>query len=239
MVPGAASARPLGYGTSARVGTAPLGMPGVARLVSPSGRGRHRPAARARGRATSLRTYVTVATTLSGAVLAGGASRRMGRDKALVEVDGVPMAGRVAAALRDAGAAEVLAVGGDAEALARLGLTPVADRWPGEGPLGGIVTALHAAAHDVVAVLACDLPFVTGEAITAIVDALGDADADAAVADVLLAVYRRSACLAPLEAALLAGERAPRHAFDGLDVVRVTLPDPSWAANVNRPEDLP
>ena len=180
-----------------------------------------------------------MATTLSGAVLTGGASRRMGRDKALVEVDGVPMAARVAAALRDAGATEVLAVGGDADALAPLGLTTVGDRWPGEGPLGGIVTALHAAANDVVAVLACDLPFVTGAAVRALVGALDEAEADVALADVLLGVYRRTTCLPVLQQALERGERAPRRALDGLHVVRVTLTDPSWAANVNRPEDLP
>src|SRR5262245_1565825 len=94
--------------------------------------------------------------SFSGAVLTGGASRRMGRDKALVEVDGRPMAGRVAAALREAGAAEVQAIGGDAAGLGELGLDVVPDRFPGEGPLGGIVTALSAASQPVTVVVACD-----------------------------------------------------------------------------------
>ena len=49
----------------------------------------------------------------AGAVLTGGRSSRMGRDKATLPVDGVPMAARVADALRRAGAEPVLAVGGD------------------------------------------------------------------------------------------------------------------------------
>ena len=59
---------------------------------------------------------------LSCAILAGGRSSRMGRDKALVEVDGRALALRVADALRRAGADPVAAVGGDLPALARLGL---------------------------------------------------------------------------------------------------------------------
>ena len=70
----------------------------------------------------------------------------MGRDKALLPVGGVPMALRVADALRAAGADEVVAVGGDATALAALGLTVVPDDHPGAGPLAAIVTALAAGA---------------------------------------------------------------------------------------------
>lgn len=94
-----------------------------------------------------------------GYVLCGGASRRMGRDKALVEVDGTALARRVADALAAAGAGRVTAVGGDATALCDRGLHVIADRWPGEGPLGGLVTALgdvERAAESAV-VLSCDL----------------------------------------------------------------------------------
>jgi molybdopterin-guanine dinucleotide biosynthesis protein A len=77
-----------------------------------------------------------------GAVLTGGSSRRMGTDKALLEVDGVAMAVRVARALDAAGATEVMCIGGDAPALAALGLIVVTDRHPGDGPLGAVITAL-------------------------------------------------------------------------------------------------
>ena len=82
----------------------------------------------------------------------------MGTDKALLVVDGRPLAVVAAEALRGAGATDVFAVGGDRAGLEAAGLRWVADRWPGEGPLGALVTALDASTADVVAVLACDRP---------------------------------------------------------------------------------
>ena len=70
-------------------------------------------------------------TAWVGAVLTGGASRRMGRPKADIEVDGVAMAARVADAMVAAGALDVARIGDE-----------VADHHPGEGPLGGVLTAL-------------------------------------------------------------------------------------------------
>ncbi|MBK9970940.1 MAG: NTP transferase domain-containing protein [Acidimicrobiaceae bacterium] len=70
----------------------------------------------------------------------------MGRDKALVPVHGAPMVMHVVSALRSAGCDPVQAIGGDAPALAALGLDVVGDGHPGEGPLGGVITALAASA---------------------------------------------------------------------------------------------
>src|SRR5687768_5401850 len=118
------------------------------------------PATRPAGAArppTAGRSELAERPPFAGAVLTGGASRRMGADKALVEGDGLAMARRAADALWAAGATEVMAVGGDAQALGRLSLEVVRDLHPGEGPLGGILTALAATDEDVVVVLACDL----------------------------------------------------------------------------------
>ena len=99
------------------------------------------------------------APAFAGAVLCGGASRRMGTDKALVQLQGRALASRIADALTAAGASRVVAIGGNAPALRALGLDVVSDLHPGEGPLGGIITALSCFAADteLVAVLACDL----------------------------------------------------------------------------------
>jgi molybdopterin-guanine dinucleotide biosynthesis protein A len=167
----------------------------------------------------------------------------MGTDKAFIEVGGRALATIARDALRDAGAREVMAIGGDGDAFEPLGLRAVADQWPGEGPLGGVVTALAAAAHDVVVVLACDLPAVDALAVTAVLSGLADANADAAVPmvdgvpQVLVAAYRRR-CGAPLEDALRAGTRRLRDAVDGLRVAHVALEEPGWVRNVNQPADL-
>lgn len=114
----------------------------------------------------------------AGVVLTGGASRRMGTDKALLEVAGMPMAARVADALAGAGCSPVWCQGGDARRLAALGLTVRPDPQPGSGPLGAIAAALaHSGGGAVVA--ACDLPDLTSEAVRGL---LHDPDRPAALA---------------------------------------------------------
>lgn len=182
------------------------------------------------------------APSLGGAVLSGGASSRMGTDKALIEIDGSPLILRAVAALTDAGADPVVAVGGDRRALESLGLTYVADRWPGEGPLGGIITALHTAPTETIAVLSCDLTGAASVAVRSVAGALGDADVAVPVVDGqsewLHAVWRRSA-LPALEAAFAEGIRAPRHATERLRVAQLLDGDPCWFHDADRPEDLP
>ena len=166
----------------------------------------------------------------------------MGADKALVELDGLAMARRAADALWAAGATQVVAVGGNAEELARLSLDVVADLHPGEGPLGGILTALAATEEDVVVVLACDLVAADAAAITAVVDGLGDADVAAPFHDgrheLLHAAYHRRA-ESPLTEAFADGERAPHRAVAGLSVASVTGVPAEALADADTPDDLP
>jgi molybdopterin-guanine dinucleotide biosynthesis protein A len=121
-------------------------------------------------------------SSFGGAVLCGGASRRMGRDKALVERNGRALAARVADALHEAGAVDVVFIGGNETSLRRLGHAVVPDGWPGEGPLGGVITALDALdALSLVAVLACDLLEPDPAAIAAVVSAAARRGVDVAV----------------------------------------------------------
>ena len=181
-----------------------------------------------------------------GYVLCGGASRRMGRDKALVAVDGVPMARRVADALTAAGARRVVAVGGDGAALAGLGLEVLADRWPGEGPLGGLVTALEdpaGAGAPVAVVLSCDLTDPDPLAIARAVAVRAEHDSDAAVPVVgsrrqwlHAAWHRRSAGI--LADVFAAGERSLAGAAPSLGIA--TIDDLAAAAvhDADTPDDL-
>jgi molybdopterin-guanine dinucleotide biosynthesis protein A len=177
----------------------------------------------------------------AGAILTGGGSSRMGRDKATLEVGGVAMAIRVAGALADSGASPVVAVGGDGPALEALGLVWTPDRYPAEGPLGGILTAFAAlAGHDLVAVMATDLPDLSAAAVSALVDGLGEHDAAMAGrehAEPLCAVWRVARCLPRLQGAFAAGERAVHRAMAGLDLVVVPV-SAQDLRNVNHPDDL-
>jgi molybdopterin-guanine dinucleotide biosynthesis protein A len=179
---------------------------------------------------------------LGGAVLAGGASRRMGTDKALVEVDGDALVLKATCALDAAGAVPVVVVGGNQAALEALGLRYVDDAWPGEGPLGGIITALEHIERDLIAVLACDLTDASAIAVRSVAGVLGDADVAVPVVEGrsqwLHAVWRRSA-LPTLRQAFVDGARAPRHAVDTLRVAQLLDGDPCWFHDADRPEDLP
>jgi molybdopterin-guanine dinucleotide biosynthesis protein A/rhodanese-related sulfurtransferase len=158
-----------------------------------------------------------VSEPFSGVVLAGGQSRRMGTDKAVLFAD------RVVAALEAAGAEEVLVVTDD-------------DR-PGNGPLGGIATALRRAAHDVVVILACDLPNAHPDGIRSVVDALADHDVALPPGEPLHAAWRRSA-LGEVDAAIDRRTLAVKAALDRLRVVEVGGLDAAWLLNVNEPLDL-
>jgi molybdopterin-guanine dinucleotide biosynthesis protein A len=175
-----------------------------------------------------------------GAVLCGGASSRMGRDKALVEIGGRTMVERVCAALDGAGCVPVVVVGGDGERLAAAtGRTALADAWPGEGPLGGVVVALRWFAErgdDGVVVAACDLADLTVDAVRDIAGGVGAAIALADRRHPSLARWPVAA-LEPLEALFASGTRSLHEALEALGAVEIPV-DEAALRNVNRPADL-
>lgn len=182
----------------------------------------------------------------AGAVLCGGQSRRMGRDKALIPVEGTPLVVRVARALRAAGAREVVAVGRHPGWLAEHGLVAVPDARPGQGPAGGVATALGVCHHEIVVVAGCDLVAPSPDAMAATVAALAS-HPGAAVAvprtggwlQWMHAAWRLAAAPA-LDAALDAGERAVGSVVEaaGLTVVEVEGVDPAALADADTPDDL-
>lgn len=176
----------------------------------------------------------------AGAILCGGASRRMGRDKALVEVEGVAMVVRVATALRAAGCWPVFAVGGDRSALDALGVQFVADLHPGEGPVGGVITALASCDATDVIVVGCDLAYLTVDTVHALVAADGAAPVTVVVTDrvqPLCARWSRDA-LGTVRALFAGGERRMMSVLGHLETQQVPA-DPQDLTNVNTPRDLP
>ena len=174
---------------------------------------------------------------LIGAVLCGGASRRMGADKATLRVGGVAMARRVADALVAAGCSPVVAVGGDSVELAGLGLEHIDDEFPGEGPLGGVLTALTVGSPAVV--VACDLVDLAPATVKSLAEALDEHDAAVAFSDraePLCAIWSDRA-VPVLRARFEAGERTMHRAIEGLDICWVTVA-PADLRNVNTPGDL-
>jgi molybdopterin-guanine dinucleotide biosynthesis protein A len=151
------------------------------------------------------------------------------------------MAVCVADALHECGCVEVVAVGGDGVGLAAVGLPFVADTHPGEGPLGGVITALrHFIDRDAVAVVACDLPALSAASMRSLFDSLAGYDVAVAIGDQLqpLCAVWRPQIVSDLLRAFDAGERSMRGALDDLSVVKVTLPERDLV-NVNAADDLP
>lgn len=107
-------------------------------------------------------------------ILAGGKSRRMGEDKATLVYEGQTLLARIVEQSILAQASHVVVVGGDPAWVDQFADEPrvgwVADRWPGEGPLGGIVTGFAAerlwGLNGPRVVLSCDLPLVRAEVIS-------------------------------------------------------------------------
>jgi molybdopterin-guanine dinucleotide biosynthesis protein A len=183
--------------------------------------------------------------TVSGAVLTGGASTRMGRDKARLELGGVPCATRVARVLEPL-CAELLLVGGDPPESAPGRRVP-----DPAGPvcaLRGLCGALEASGAGRVLVVATDLPLVTPDLLLALM-AWPEADAvvprSAEGPHPLCALYRREAALPAVRGLLAQGRLKLQGVLDALDtawlepadVARVD-PDGLALSNLNTPRDL-
>jgi molybdopterin-guanine dinucleotide biosynthesis protein A len=166
-----------------------------------------------------------------------------GVPKPLLALAGRPLAAFPMVALQQAGAVEVLAIGGEPETtpgLRGLGFELVDDTFPGRGPLGGIVRALEVATAPLVVVLACDTPFVTAATVTRLVQAAGDrgslGSTDGRI-EPLIAAYGRP-LLAELAAALDRDGNSAVHRVVGRLGLPTVAVDPYEALNVNSPNDL-
>lgn len=183
-------------------------------------------------------------------IQAGGQSSRMGQDKALMPFLEQPLIARQADRL--AGLAdELLVTTNNLENYTFLGLPLVPDVMPGMGALGGLFTALFAAREPLVAVLACDMPFIQADLLEVQRDILLREQVDIVVPrspeglEPLHSIYRRSTCLPAVQAALAAGERKVISWFSRVKL-RVMEPeevaryDPDFRSfvNVNSPEEF-
>ncbi len=176
-----------------------------------------------------------------GVVLTGGASKRMGVDKATMVVEGKPMAVRVADALWEASCHPVECQGGDAVAIGEYGLDVHPDTRPGVGPVAAIHDALTRHPTSNVVVAACDLVDLDGDTIRSVVDAGSRADAEVVVAatgdDRHLVAWWRAGTADRLGALLAAGVTSYRDALAQLRSFDVEV-EPTTVRNLNTPTDV-
>lgn len=178
---------------------------------------------------------------LAGIVLAGGASRRMGRDKATLTAPG-RFGGRTliehVVEVVAARCAPVFVIAAPGQELPELPASILRDERPGAGPLAATGQGLRAAAGSEWAfVCAVDMPLLAAELIDEL--AAGTADAEVVLADdgrdhYLAALYRTTLA-GRVDALVAAGERRMRALVDAAAVRRVAVADPGPLANVNTP----
>lgn len=187
---------------------------------------------------------------IAGVVLAGGASRRMGRDKATIRLDHETLLERAARHLAEAGASRIVVATGTAGRLGPLPWEEVGDgAHAGQGPLAGLAAALTALEeHPAAVVLAVDLPFASppllrwlaDELVVSGVAGLIPLDAVEHRPQPLHAAYHPQAIAPSLRATLGSAERRVVRALATAGAVHLDAPShgPDWHRNANTPLDL-
>ncbi len=161
------------------------------------------------------------------AIQAGGASTRMGTDKVLLPFCSRPLVEHIIDQVKPI-AGEILITSNHQDNLKYLGVTLVSDIIPGRGVLGGLYTSLLNAKNDMVAVIACDMPFVSTTLLLYEHDLMLDGSCDVAIPktatgyEPLHAVFRRKTCLPAVYAALCSGEK---RLISWFDIVKVQVID--------------
>lgn len=183
-------------------------------------------------------------------IQAGGESRRMGQDKGLVDFLGEPLIQRVVSRIRPI-ADEILVTTNKPEAYQFLNIPLFKDVIPNHGALGGLYTALNAASSPIVAVIACDMPFVNPALLEFLIQEMEQSDMDIVIPrsknglEPLHAVYRQETCLPHIRKAI-ESEKWRVDSWFG-EVKRRIMPpekiqiyDPAFLSflNVNTPEEL-
>ena len=184
---------------------------------------------------------------VTGIVLAGGAGRRMGAPKPLLQLGGKTLIEHVVAAIEPL-MAGVIVVTNDAEAMAFLGLPTVGDAEPGRGPLMGLYSGLLACSTPYALAVACDAPFLSPALLEALIarrrpDAMTLPETEHGPQP-MPGVYPTA--LAPSIASLLEGGRAALRDLTAsapvellsLEEVRALDPEGRSFSDLDTPEDL-
>jgi molybdopterin-guanine dinucleotide biosynthesis protein A len=147
---------------------------------------------------------------ISALVLAGGASSRMGRNKALLMFDGEPLVARVVRTLATL-TEDVVIVSNDAAPYRFLQRPIVPDVQPGYGPLMGLYSGLRAVSGELVLLVAVDMPFLSQRFMRYLLEQAPEYDVVIPQAHdrlhPLCAVYRRQTCLPAIEQAIARRQR--------------------------------
>jgi molybdenum cofactor guanylyltransferase len=184
---------------------------------------------------------------VSGVILAGGKSRRYGRNKALVNINGTPLIKRVLKVMEDLFPSTIL-ITNTPDTYSFLNLPMFEDRIKGLGPLGGIFTGLNVIPEKAGFFVACDMPFLNPDLIR--YQAAVQRGFDVVVPtfsgkfEALHALYTQK-CLPEIERMIHAGVYQTVQLFRSVSVryveeqeIRRFDPELKSFSNINKPEEL-
>lgn len=194
---------------------------------------------------------MTIPEEPAAIILCGGKTTRFGGDKARALVGGRPVIERVLEAIGPLTSRVIVVTSAEQPDLRLPGeVEPVADAYPGRGPLGGIATGLAYTRADLALVVGCDMPFLNGALLHFLLGLAGGFDAVVprqgnGRPEPLHAVYAHR-CLPRMEAQLAAGRLAVWKVLADLNTRYVEEAeygplDPAGLSffNLNSPADLP
>lgn len=190
----------------------------------------------------------TMKSEVTGIILAGGQSKRMGTNKAFVRLNGKPLIDYVLDALQKVTANVMLSTG--TESFHYKNLPVVKDVYPGCGPMGGIYSALRFSETELNLVLSCDMPFVSADLLNFLVEEATEHEADVTLPvdeegyfQPLCAVYRKS-MIPCFEQAILRQELKLKRMIEKVNfkMIAIENTDKNYNSkaflNMNTPEDV-
>jgi molybdenum cofactor guanylyltransferase len=183
---------------------------------------------------------------VTGLILSGGKSKRMGRPKAFLPYEGSTVIGHIVHEIRDL-FNEIFIVANEVESFEDLGVDVVKDILPHRGPLGGILSGLMTSSNHYAFVMACDMPLIDKRLVRELVSRRQDNDvvvlSHPQGIEPLFGVYSKN-CIKPLEESLFAGNLSVQDFLSGLKAgIYEWMPERQDAEalppffNINTPQD--
>ena len=180
-----------------------------------------------------------------GVVLNGGRSERMGTDKADLALGEETLLQLTISGLREASASSIYVVGKESAEFLGRDVIQINDIWPGEGPLGGILTALESIkeSHIPVMILACDFPNLDIAEIKILIEHAYSNPDSIVVPSVKGHKQWMHACwpttaVGHIKESFTRGERAPHRAIEGLKTIVLERSEMRAYLDVDTPEEF-
>ncbi len=184
--------------------------------------------------------------TLTGVIIAGGRGSRLGgQDKGFIRLHDRTLIEQIIEQISPQVKRLIINANRNLEQYRQLGLPVIEDDLPGfQGPLAGILTALHQVSTDFIITLPCDAPQLTSDYVIRMIKSLADSNAEIAVAHDGQRMQQMYALIptslaAKLEEFLRGDQHAIKHWFAEHELVSTDFSDiPTMFTNINTREDL-